>query len=159
MLGKIEGKRKRGRPRMRWFNGIIDSMEMSLSKLWEIVMDREAWHASVHGFTKSWTQLSDWTTTKIIACMGSWGKLWTTRHKKTKTPAAIYEMWGAKMGDYTCSLHTMPPRKGVGRPPKPPLCLTYESASPLTPLKEPAPSLSGRGQGQFLLPFAPQAAA
>ena len=59
MLGKIEGKRKRGRPRMRWFNGIIDSMEMSLSKLWEIVMDREAWHASVHGFTKSWTQLSD----------------------------------------------------------------------------------------------------
>ena len=59
MLGKIEGKRKRGRPRMRWFNGIIDSMEMSLSKLWEIVTDREAWHASVHGVTKSWTQLSD----------------------------------------------------------------------------------------------------
>ena len=59
MLGKIEGKRKRGRPRMRWFNGIIDSMEMSLSKLWEIVTDREAWHASVHGVRKSWTQLSD----------------------------------------------------------------------------------------------------
>ena len=59
MLGKIEGKRKRGRPRMRWFNGIIDSMEMSLSKLLEIVTDREAWHASVHGVTKSWTQLSD----------------------------------------------------------------------------------------------------
>ena len=59
MLGKIEGKRKRGRPRMRWFNGIIDSMEMSLSKLWEIVTDREAWHASVHGVTKSWTQFSD----------------------------------------------------------------------------------------------------
>jgi len=74
LLRKIEGGRRRGWQRMRWLDGIIDSMDMSLSKLWELVMDREAWHAAVHGVANSQTRLSNWTELNVP--WGSWSKMW-----------------------------------------------------------------------------------
>ena len=93
MLGKTEGRRRRGCQRMRWLDGITNGINMNLGNIWEMVRDREAWHAIFHGVTKSWTWLRDWTTTSRWLIFGAWLQYILTVYYVFSCQFSSYSMW------------------------------------------------------------------